>query len=77
MDASQIVRERQTQSSGVSDAEKTNRRTGETDEDDGCRMSYVHGKWYGQRFVLKFHFSERCVVGQDDCVRRAVVSLDV
>ena len=39
MDASQIVRERQTQSSGVSDAEKTNRRTGETDEDDGYRMS--------------------------------------
>ena len=39
VDASQIVRERQTQSSRVSDAEKTNRRTGETDEDDGKRMS--------------------------------------
>ena len=36
---------------------------------------YVHGKSYGQRFVLKFHFSERCDVGQDDRVRRAVVSL--
>ena len=39
VDASQIVRERQTQSSGVSDAETTNRRTRETDEDDGYRMS--------------------------------------
>ena len=39
MDASQIVRERQTQSSGVFDAEKTSRRTGVTDEDDGYRMS--------------------------------------
>ena len=39
VDASQIVRERQTKSSGVSDGEKTNRRTGETDEEDGYRMS--------------------------------------
>ena len=38
---------------------------------------YVHGKFYGQRFGLKFHFSERCDVGQDDRVRRAVVSLGV
>ena len=39
VDASQNVRERQTQSAAVSDVEKTNRRTGETDEDDGFWMS--------------------------------------
>ena len=38
---------------------------------------HVHGKFYGERFVFKFHFSERCDVGQDDRVRRAVESLSV